>query len=84
MRWGCTLAPARCLGGETFVRQEVAKLDAAKYQFQLAEQELTRGAGLQPGQRLSSLRLLHPDPNGRCSHAPPKANERRTSHRHHG
>lgn len=37
---GLHFSAGALLGGETFVRQEVAKLDAAKYQFELAAQGL--------------------------------------------
>ena len=58
---GLHFSAGSLLGGETFVRQEVAKLHAAQYQYQLAEQELTFGDGRTAGQRLLCRRLLHPN-----------------------
>ncbi len=38
---GLHFSAGALLGGETFVRQEVAKLDAAQYQYDLAQQGLS-------------------------------------------
>jgi hypothetical protein len=46
---GLHFSAGSLLGGETFVRQEVAKLQAAQYQYQLAEQELTSALGVRLG-----------------------------------
>ncbi|MCB9148367.1 MAG: hypothetical protein H6641_06370 [Caldilineaceae bacterium] len=46
---GLHFSAGSLLGGETFVRQEVAKLHAAQYQYQLAEQELTSALSLRLG-----------------------------------
>ena len=46
---GLHFSAGSLLGGETFVRQEVAKLQAALYQYQLAEQELTSALGTRLG-----------------------------------
>jgi hypothetical protein len=46
---GLHFSAGALLGGETFVRREVAKLHAANYQYQLAEQELTSALGIRLG-----------------------------------
>ena len=46
---GLHFSAGSLLGGETFVRQEVAKLHAAQYQYQLAEQGLTSALSLRLG-----------------------------------
>lgn len=46
---GLHFSAGSLLGGETFVREEVAKLQAALYQYQLAEQELTSALGVRLG-----------------------------------
>jgi len=46
---GLHFSAGTLLGGETFVRQEVAKLDAAKYQFGLAQNGLSEALGLRLG-----------------------------------
>ncbi|MCX6047967.1 MAG: hypothetical protein NT075_22940 [Chloroflexi bacterium] len=46
---GLHFSAGSLLGGETFVRQEVAKLQAAQYQFQLAQQGLSEALGYRLG-----------------------------------
>ena len=46
---GLHFSAGSLLGGEVFVRQEVAKLQAAQYQYQLAEQGLTSALGVRLG-----------------------------------
>jgi hypothetical protein len=46
---GLHFSAGTLLGGETFVRQEVAKLEAARYQFGLAQQELSEAFGFRLG-----------------------------------
>lgn len=46
---GLHFSAGSLLGGETFVRQEVAKLQAAQYQFQLAQQELSEALSYRLG-----------------------------------
>jgi len=46
---GLHFSAGSLLGGETFVRQEVAKLHAAQYQYQLAQQGLTSALSLRLG-----------------------------------
>ena len=46
---GLHFSAGSLIGGETFVRQEVAKLQAAQYQYQLAQQGLTSALGVRLG-----------------------------------
>ena len=46
---GLHFSAGALLGGENFVRQEVAKLDAAKFQFELAQQGLSEALGYRLG-----------------------------------
>ncbi|MFN8443574.1 MAG: hypothetical protein U0175_22540 [Caldilineaceae bacterium] len=46
---GLHFSAGALLGGENFVKQEVAKLDAAKYQFDLAQQGLSEAFGYRLG-----------------------------------
>lgn len=46
---GLHFSAGTLLGGETFVRQEVAKLQAAQYQFELAQQGLSEAFGYRLG-----------------------------------
>ncbi|MCE7988081.1 MAG: hypothetical protein DYG89_43505 [Caldilinea sp. CFX5] len=46
---GLHFSAGALLGGENFVKQEVAKLDAAKYQYELAQQGLSQAIGYRLG-----------------------------------